>query len=627
MSFARHIPAHYSAVKSVAFSPDGARLLTGAFDDTVKIWDTRSGRPLGALPGHAGRVADARVTPDGRTAVTAADRSLRVWSLPDGKLVRTFEADPAQVYALALSPSGETVASGGSNGQVKIWSVGGDLRTTLTHGGPRVLSVAFSPDGARLVTAGDDRTVKVWDVADWKLRGILAGHTGAISDVAIAPDGQEIASASDDHTAKLWQLDSGHLLATLSLHSDEVWAVAFSPDGGTLVTGGKEPLLGVWSLPTAKLKDTVPLNAASQGTLGLAFSGDGTTLATAHGSGDVGLWRVASAPGATAVPSPTIAESVVPASATPEQRTYADAMALIDSYVGRRAALDQAQAALEGLLAKNPKSALAHAGLARVAYKHGLFGDSAKGYDEALDHVAKALAIDPGVADAYVVRGWVFHERKDDSAARVAVDAARKVAPTSPRMLLLDAELGEAGGDLDGAEKSLRDVLSRPLSRRLAAVALENLANVLGREGDGDGDERVRRKQVELEPESVWAKGNLARVLVYRGDYDGAIAMAQSAVAQMDYGDGRKVLSEAYCAKGQELLWDRNDPERAMQAFQSAGDGRACASYGIGAYHQYLGVTRHDSSQLDEAARWYRKALTEDADDKTAARALSALGR
>jgi tetratricopeptide (TPR) repeat protein len=35
----RTIPAHFSAVKDAAFTPDGERLLTASFDDTVKIWD------------------------------------------------------------------------------------------------------------------------------------------------------------------------------------------------------------------------------------------------------------------------------------------------------------------------------------------------------------------------------------------------------------------------------------------------------------------------------------------------------------------------------------------------------------------------------------------------------------
>jgi Tfp pilus assembly protein PilF len=247
--------------------------------------------------------------------------------------------------------------------------------------------------------------------------------------------------------------------------------------------------------------------------------------------------------------------------------------------------------------------------------------------DKALDLATKALASDPTLADAFVVRGWALHEQKNDVGARDAADAARRLAPTSPRALLLAAELVGTAGDQAAAEKLLRDALSRPIDRHLAAVAFEALAEVYGRIGEVDADEQARRKEIELEPESAWAKGNFASFLIYKGDYDAAIAEAQAALTQMRYGNAEATLAHAYCAKGQELLWDDGDAERAAQAFQTAGASDVCASYGTGAYHQYVGVTRHDAAQLAEAGRWYQRALSLDPENALARTALAALGK
>ena len=47
---------HLDAVTSVAFSPDGQRIVTGSDDQTAKVWEAASGRELLTLKGHSGRI-------------------------------------------------------------------------------------------------------------------------------------------------------------------------------------------------------------------------------------------------------------------------------------------------------------------------------------------------------------------------------------------------------------------------------------------------------------------------------------------------------------------------------------------------------------------------------------------
>jgi RNA polymerase sigma factor (sigma-70 family) len=152
---------------SVAFSPDGKVLAAGGRDLVVRLWDVATGKELRVLPEHQGVVTAVAFSPDGRFLLTACgDCAVQLWDVASGKEIRQWVAATKGVRAATFSPDGKRIATGGNAGPVALWDVETGKELASFAGNQKAVNgVAFSPDGQTLATAGQDGTVKLWDVA------------------------------------------------------------------------------------------------------------------------------------------------------------------------------------------------------------------------------------------------------------------------------------------------------------------------------------------------------------------------------------------------------------------------------------------------------------------------------
>ena len=294
LTFAAHGDVPLTGAQSVAYSPDGARLVTGGGGVPAAVWDARTGKRILALrSGHD--VNDTSFSPDGRRTVLAGDGPAFVVDAATGKVVQKLDppGDPFHPGA-AWSPDGAVIGLGG-NGTATLWnSRTGRLLRSFVHsrdldGSAVVYRVAFSPDGSHFFTAGWDGKVKVWATSSGRLLQTVEAH-GTVYGLAISGDGRRMVTGGSDGTAKVWRLPSGHRLLTLRGHSGAIQDVAFSPDGKQVATTGDDTTTRLWDAATGELLLTLrgPTFAVHR----VAFSPDGRRLATASGDGNVRIYML-----------------------------------------------------------------------------------------------------------------------------------------------------------------------------------------------------------------------------------------------------------------------------------------------------------------------------------------------
>jgi WD40 repeat protein len=82
LSLKGHAGSHTGAVFSVAFSPDGKRIVSGGGDETVKVWDASTGKETLSLKGHTDSIFSVAFSPDGKRIVSGSwDKTVKVWDV------------------------------------------------------------------------------------------------------------------------------------------------------------------------------------------------------------------------------------------------------------------------------------------------------------------------------------------------------------------------------------------------------------------------------------------------------------------------------------------------------------------------------------------------------------------
>lgn len=273
------------------FTPDDTGFVVAEDPRTLRVLDTKTGKPLTPPLRHDMPVAGFCFSPNGRYLFTVSTvmegesdqegaegvddskpRKLSIWNIPDG----TLAAGPIphtllwRMSSLSFSADGRYAITP-SIPYASLWSLEGS--TTLT---PQRLEmyqtnpVLLSPDGEYFVAL--QRKDWLWSTRTAAPIPAAAEHSLKIVSAVFSPDSRFVAAVLEDGIARIWDVATGRPITPPLTQRNTVYRIIYSADGSLVATVGwigEKATMKVWD---AKTGEAILPEQSLLGDIGLAYA-------------------------------------------------------------------------------------------------------------------------------------------------------------------------------------------------------------------------------------------------------------------------------------------------------------------------------------------------------------------
>ncbi|XP_034024894.1 autophagy-related protein 16-1 isoform X2 [Thalassophryne amazonica] len=239
-----------AGITSIEFDSAGSYLLAASNDFASRIWTVDDFRLRHTLTGHSGKVLSARFLLDNARIVSGSyDRTLKLWDLRSKVCMKTVFAGSSCNDIVCTE---QCVMSGHFDKKVRFWDIRAESIVRELELLGRVTSLDLNHDRTELLTCSRDDTVKIIDLRtnairhNFSAQGFKCGADW--TRVTFSPDGRYVAGGSADGILYIWNVLTGKVENTLDKnHNSAINSVSWSPSGAFVVSVEKGSKAILWS--------------------------------------------------------------------------------------------------------------------------------------------------------------------------------------------------------------------------------------------------------------------------------------------------------------------------------------------------------------------------------------------
>lgn len=239
--------AHKDSVQFIDISTDGTWLVSGSFDERMKLWDLENKKELWDVQGNFMSCEVVEIHPNNRI-VASGGGGVYIWDSKTKSKIIELRGHKNWVFCLTFSSNGKYLATGSMDNTIKIWDTESwELLNTLRGHNNSLFHLSFFSNDELLVSSARDNSIMIWDVQEGRSIKKIEGFPNTVYCTLPDKNNKFFYSACHDNNIYIYN-ENYKCISQLEGHNNGIMCMCIMEDMNLLCSGDRDGVINFWDL-------------------------------------------------------------------------------------------------------------------------------------------------------------------------------------------------------------------------------------------------------------------------------------------------------------------------------------------------------------------------------------------